>query len=395
MFDKYSIFEVYEAPLHFDGDTSVTNRVWSEMKSISHAPWVCFAAVAGAAAPAAGGELGFVVTSWYTAIHETKYMEECPEGLAIGSDETWFESLSPADKDLLTKSGTLQPVDPERKGVSYLRGPHGEDVCWYPTIVNDAPMRVVEGKYSYGIDLDGNVDGRATATTCAHQTFTGLDGTPGVDNQLYRLIGCIYGFRAAGYLEDNANRERRDEGQGNILMSVTDVDDPLNDDAVTVSFYLAETPLPKDSAGRVMPWTTYKVRHGVYGDSVKGRIVRGKLITDPADVRLPYYGNDAATDQLLRGFRMDLQISADGSAAKGLWAGYHDLASWWDQIQKLQHNAHVGEYNCPALYRAAHELADGYPDPKTGQCTALSAAFRVEAVSAFVVKPAATATGRR
>lgn len=329
--------------------------------------------------------IGFVVTSYYTAMHETKYMEECPEGLAIGSDEIWFESLSPADKDRLTQGGTLQPVDLARKQISYLRGPNGEDVCWYPTIVDDPPMRVVEGELSYGFDLDGNVDGSATATTCDHRTFTGLDGTPGVDNQLYRLLGCIYGFRSSGYIEDHANRERRDEGQGNILVEVEGVDDLLNDNDVSVSFYLANTPLPRDSVGQIIPYSSYKATPGRYGDTVSGKIVDGKLTTDSASVRLPYYGNGGAMEMYFRDFRLDVDLSTNGAHAKGFWAGYYDFDSFWDHIQKVQHNAHVGEYNCPSLYRAAQELADGFPDPKTGQCTALSSAFRFEAVAAFII----------
>ena len=43
--------------------------------------------------------------------------------------------------------------------------------------------------------------------------------------------------------------------------------------------------------------------------------------------------------------------------------------------------------DCPAMYRAAHELADGYPDPKTGQCTHLSTAFEVGAYAAFIIHP--------
>jgi hypothetical protein len=342
-------------------------------------------AVTGWDAQASDKTIGYVVTSYYTAIHETKYMEECPEGLAIGSDEIWFESLSPADKDRLTQGGTLQPVDPARKQLSYLRGPNGEDVCWYPRIVDDPPMRVVEGEFSYGFDLDGNTDGSPTETTCAHETFTGLDGTPGVDNQLYRLLGCVYGFRSSGYIEDHANRERRDEGQGNILIEVKGVDDRLNDDDVTISFYLANTPLPRDSAGKIIPYSSYRATPGRYGDKVSGKIVDGKLTTKPASVRLPYYGNGGAMEMYFPEFRLDVDLLADGAQAKGFWAGYYDVDSFWDHIQKVQHNAHVGEYNCPSLYRAAQRLADGFPDPATGQCTALSSAFRFEAVAAFII----------
>jgi hypothetical protein len=54
--------------------------------------------------------------------------------------------------------------------------------------------------------------------------------------------------------------------------------------------------------------------------------------------------------------------------------------------------------NCPSIYVAAHELADGHPDPSTGKCTSLSSAFNFTAVAAYVIHPKTTAdaasTGR-
>jgi hypothetical protein len=38
----------------------------------------------------------------------------------------------------------------------------------------------------------------------------------------------------------------------------------------------------------------------------------------------------------------------------------------------------------PAAYRALKRLADGYKDPKTGVCTALSSARKFEFVRAFI-----------
>ena len=47
----------------------------------------------------------------------------------------------------------------------------------------------------------------------------------------------------------------------------------------------------------------------------------------------------------------------------------------------------TGNFSCPAFFEAARELADGYPDPETGECTHLSSAFEVNAYSAFVIHP--------
>jgi len=338
------------------------------------------------AAAAGPGRLGFVVESWKTAIYETEYMEECPEGIAIGNDEIWLNTLSRKEKETVTKGGTLQVLDLPRRPQSYLRGPNGEDVCWSPLSVTDPPMRTVHGKYSYGLNLDGNSDGAATPKTCAHENFVSPDGTPGIDNQLYRLMGCVYGYRDKGYLEHHANRERQDESQGIILIDVEGVDDPRNDDSVEVSFYLSATTLHFDTLGRIVPFSSYQIVPGRYGDKVPGKIVDGVIETSAGGVTLPLYGNDAATDMVFRDFTIRIEMSEDGTRAKGMWAGYHPVESFWDHIAKVQHNVPVGQYDCPAMYVAAHKLADGYPDPETGQCTALSSAFFFEAAAGFVIK---------
>ena len=61
-----------------------------------------------AAAPAKKS-LGFVITDYNLAGYETKYFDECPEGLAIGNDELWWKALSPQDRDKLTNSGLIEP----------------------------------------------------------------------------------------------------------------------------------------------------------------------------------------------------------------------------------------------------------------------------------------------
>ena len=52
------------------------------------------------------------------------------------------------------------------------------------------------------------------------------------------------------------------------------------------------------------------------------------------------------------------------------------------------------KFSCPAIYVAAHELADGHRDPETGECTTLSSAFKFEAVRAFINRPDTQASAR-
>src|SRR5262249_15778533 len=117
-----------------------------------------------------------------------------------------------------------------------------------------------------------------------------------------------------------------------------------------------------------------------------GRIVDGVLTTDPIDIRFPFFANLTHAEYFLRGMRLKIDLAADGSSAKGLIAGYYDFDSVWNYIGKLGYETVAGRLDCPGLYKAAKQLADGYPDPKTGQCTALSSAFRIEAIPAFVIR---------
>ncbi len=334
-----------------------------------------------------GRTLGFVVVSFYTSMYETKYMEECPRGLAIGNDEIWWKSLDPEIRDELTNGGDIEPVTASRRAMSAKRGPNGEDVCAMPTIVEDPPMKTVKGSISYGMNLDGKVDGSATPKTCSHGNFTSPGGVSGIDNQMYRLLGCTYGWRDSGYIETNANGELRDTSQGVILVEISDVDDRRNDDDVVVRMYRANDVLPKDTQGNILPYASYRV-HDIpgYGNPAKGRIIDGVLTTDPIEAFLPYYGNLAHSEIHLKDMQIELDLEATKERVKGIIAGYRDLENFWNYIRKGGYLAVTGQFSCPATYVAAKQLADGYPDPQTGECTALSSSYSIEAIPAFVIR---------
>jgi hypothetical protein len=352
------------------------------------------ALTAASLAHADGQKAGFVITSWYTALYETPDgKEECPDGLAAGTQEIYIASLPADERERLDKATNHGAIDlddamvpvSELRRKALERGPGGKDVCWNPTAVQDPPMRTVRGRKSYGVNLDGTADGAPTANTCGHQKFLSPDGQPGIDNQWYRLIGCAYGWRSSGYMETNANGELRDSGHA-ILIELNDAGDLHNAPKVHVAFYRARDLLPKDSAGRILPFDSYTA-YDSYKYETTGRIENGVLTTEPIDIRFPFFANLTHAEYYLRAMRLRLDVAPDGSSAKGLVAGYYDLDSIWNYISKLGYETVAGRFDCPALYQAAHALADGYPDPKTGQCTALSSAFRIEAIPAFIIHP--------
>ena len=346
-------------------------------------------APADAAKTSAGGDkkaFAFVVTEFFTAIHATQFMEECPEGLTASNDENWWLT-TPADvRARVSDNGTIEPVDDRRHNIVSYRGPNNEDVCWNPTVIKDPPLRTVRGRTSYGMNLDGTEDGRATPKTCAHEKFVGFDGATKVDNQLYRVMGCIYGWRQHQYMESNANRERRDTSQGVILIEVNGVESFEKDGPVEVSFYRAVDIVPKDASANIIPYASFRIDDPKrYSATARGVIKNGVLTTEPIEARLPFASNGAVMHMALKDMRVEFRARKDAAGMEGMIVGYQDVMNWWQFIRQIESLAVVNQFSCPALYEGAWKLADGYPDPKTGQCTALSSAFTLKAIPAYVI----------
>jgi hypothetical protein len=354
---------------------------------------LCAAPAVYAADPGPSRTIGFVVKDWMTAVYESKFIDECPAGLNISNDEIWWRKLSKQERSEKTQDGLITTLN--RWFYAVRRGPAGEDVCINPEVItDDPPLLTVEGPTSFGRNLDGNVDGSATSKTCAHENFTSPDGVAGIDNQMYRLIGCIYGWRDDGVIEINANEMRRTSGLAMILIEVTDVDDTVNDDDVTVTFYRSIDQFALDSTGQVLPYSSYRVDYTDgkprYGDSLKGSIVDGVLTTESGPVRLPFYGNYNYMHPVIRDMSIKLKISDDGTNAEGHAYGYYDLDQLLYMVGGLGPVISTGNFSCPAFFTAARELADGYPDPETGECTHISSAFEVNSYAAFIIHPEQT-----
>ncbi len=350
-----------------------------------------FANSASAADSKGGGKLAFAVRDWFTSVYESKFMDECPEGLAISGDEVWWRGLNKKDRARLTDNGLIQTLN--RWGQAVRRGPNGVDICLNPSASTGDPVqRIVEGKYSYGADLDGTKDGHATAKSCAHEKFIDAnDDNKLVDNQFYRLVGCTYGWRHVGLVDLNANEMRGTSGLGMILIEVTGVDDPRNDDDVTVTFYRSVDQFALDPVGAPLPFSSYRIEtvdgKPRYSDSLKGSIKDGVIETKRGDVKLPFYGNYNFMHPVIKDMGLKLTVAEDGNSATGMVTGYYDLAMMLYWIGGMGPTIPVSYYNCPSVDTAARKLADGYPDPKTGECTSISSAFNIKAYSAFAIHP--------
>jgi hypothetical protein len=324
---------------------------------------------------ASARSIGLVLTSWNHALYETPGMKECPDG------------LQPSEADQL-KARTDSAEVLKKYGAGAARGPNGESDRLMPWLIEDPlPFKELRTTVGYGVNLDGTSDGSATAKSCVHEKFTSPEGEP-VDNQLSRVLGCTKGWRKGGFNTEYMGLEFETLRNNRILVEITGVDDEKNDPDVEVTLYKGLDRLVSTAPGQFVPYLIQRVdnREPRFTHRTHGRIVAGVLITDPiaqADFSVAWLTIPA--ERRLKDLRLRLKLTESG--AEGYFGGYEDLRIWWNLHAKTAALADAGLFGSATLYRALNRYADGFPDPATGKCTAISAQYKVTAVRALIPPP--------
>lgn len=355
------------------------------------APWICVlaanlgcivggSAAAAEAVPASGlpavvedGRIGFVLIKRIWSIYQSKDgKEECPDGFNDGPREQ-YAKLFPDNG----KPRTLLETQLLREGRQ-----------WFPTTEPETLMfKEAGGNTAPGMNLDGREK---------PGDFTSPDGVKGVDNQLFRVIGCVTNYRGPSitpiwHYEDEYVRRYV---INRFMIEITDVDSLVNDDEVTVRSYRGLDDLFTDgSIANIFPGGAQRVdaRWGKFIESTwKGRIVNGTLLTEGADVNVPASGSRVSSTSgfhVLRGLRFQLKLTPE--RAEGIMAGYVDVDAFIHHLNTTwsTHYQGYGLTSSPSVYRALRRLADGYPDPRTGAMTAISSSIDVKFVQAYLIHP--------
>jgi hypothetical protein len=338
----------------------------------------------GFAGGALGGQpqtLGFVLSEWHTAVFVDG--DTCPDGWQYDNEANWKAQFP-------TKEA--QDAHFSRCGSPQNRGPNCENVWYNPTLATDLlPYREAQSKTSYGMNLDGDTQGSGTGKTCAHKKFVSPQGEPGIDNQMYRLLGCNLGKQKGGLYDSIFNQYRIGHYTWTrFLLEVTGVDDEMNDDDVTVTIYKDRDSLVLDKDGKAVPFNSQRVNVDAkqYILSTRGRIVYGVLTTEPMRFRFPIELDAARIpgDFVLDDARLRLKLGPTG--AEGMLAGYHDIDTWWNMSVKMYSQSDVQiKGSGPSMWEAIHRLADGHKDPATGQCSAISAAYNLALTRIYIIHP--------
>jgi hypothetical protein len=366
-------------------------RLWLEMRRKMPMAALVSAALAAwmpstVRSAESGRTLGFVLTDFAPAHNPGP--GDCPQGPAQTPQQMYLATTSlPEDE----RRRLLLPENGRELTGRAIRGPKGEDLCRVPEAVTHPPIHTVESKIGVGLDLDGAADGQAPPGTCAHESFTSPAGERGIDNQQYRAIGCIGFYRQGDYAR--LINSFMTGGEFTILIEITGVDDLRNDDAVEIGIYNSKDPVFTDAAGKVLPHASLRIADGAKSPNVlHGHIKDGVLTTEPGEIRLGFSQAAAPAEYIFKAARFRLELDGE-SGLKGLMGGYRTLANIQGGGSSAGAGAVIG-MDCPGYQAALRLLADGFPDPETGKCTAISVAHHVEGIPAFVIHPKPVATSR-
>ncbi len=336
---------------------------------------------------------GYVMARWSDEIpHDDP--GECPEGLNVTEVEYFPEQW----KRYMAERQRVREAEGR-----FIRWDHAllpPDACQDPLSQPDPGYLTLDGPAKVaGLDLDGidSTKASAGANACAHDDFTSPAGELGVDNQAWRLMGCVRGYRPNDLMDRlHQSNTMIKEGGYAILMEISGMDDPRDDDAVEVQFLSAAAPVTLDAVGDPMehvsftahPDTTYQ------SERARGRIENGILTTDPIDLRLKIKQQTQDNAVYYRDARIRAEVLEDGRI-QGIVGGYWDSENFWSMMNdhtiggtpQGRNAAFNRGFMCAGLYHAIPRVADGHPDPETGRCTSISMALHFEAKPAFVIRP--------
>jgi hypothetical protein len=337
----------------------------------------------------AGDTKGFLVSWFDISQYYDNEGRNCPHGINPGPEEYYIRELKRIgtpqeeidhylDNFLdLSQAAKTAPVVQMRGRID------GKPVDVYanPTSVPDPNIYLVEGPHSYGFNLDGKTD---TGGFTDPET-----GVRGIDNQIFKAVGCTQEIRQ--HAQDEYAPLNISywgvvvEVMPALLIEISDIDDPMNDDDVTVSILRGQERPVRDSAGGLLAGMSFRVDPNPKWQNVlKGQIRDGVITTVPTNI-------DIATDPFVMpehnftDARLRLKIKKDGTLDGKLGAYHKWFPFYWKYGVGTWGVEATNNIDLPGLYYALRKLADADPDPETGENTSISVAFQIDAVPAFVI----------
>ena len=344
----------------------------------------------GLFAAAASAETRSFVISYFYDASWSDGKTDCPDGMNMSAIDFYRRDLARAGKthdeieaalkDFPGEGGLKQPWVP----MVVTRGNGKDNVYAHPETMPDPGLKEVKGHYAYGFNLDGK--GAASPNSFEDPETH----EQGVNNQMYRTMGCIHAFRGL----PPPGRPSLPENLWDVLRDVIPawlitIDAPNGfdkDGPATVTWDRSLDRITRDASGAVAQADmTFRIdgdprSHNVLQAEIKDGVV--KVMDGHLHMQLDPY---LQPELEMTNTHMRITFNPDGSF-RAFVGGYQP---WRIIYYGLADQGHIKEYatstDIPAVYYSLKRNADADPDPKTGQNRLISSTYEIEAVRAFTV----------
>ena len=336
------------------------------------------------------------VVSWF-GLAANSSDGDCSQGVHPSTEKVYARyldrlGLPPTDVEkyrtaLLAGKTIFDPTVPGLSDVVINRGRiDGKPVnAWrHPAAVPDVDLPGLDGKLAYGFNLDGEGERKPNSfeDPQTHER--------GVENQLYRAVGCARAMRGTLNTEPTYWKWLWDQLRDSMPAWLITIkgEDLSKDGPVTVDFDRAVEHARANPDGSHRRNMSYRVdtdprSHNEFQGEIKNRVLtirtreNFRWLADP--LVIPEIG--------LSKFNTRLYLKPDGSL-DGFIGGFQNWHMIYGGLAGL---AIGGESSVTGdivqYYHLMRKNADADPDPATGQNMSISAAYYLKAVPAFTASP--------
>jgi hypothetical protein len=347
---------------------------------------------AGFAGPGAKAETRGYAVSWFYMAAESQN-DDCPQGTNPLSEEMATKILKGMGKSDDEIKTLFKDYPANMYGPMYMRGRiNGKPANVYinPTSVPDPNIKTAQGHVEYGFNLDGKDGPNDFVDPQTKQT--------GVDDMLYRALGCFITQRASAgqrptypAIQWDMTRDQMPAWIVEVSGIERDANGKIKDGDVKLGIFRATGPVTRNAAGDPQSDMSFTADTNPRTQNIVHATMRdGTLTTDPFEFNMiqdPF----AVTEYHFKKTQIRLTLNDDGTA-KGVLGGYQP---WLPIYEGFALGGSVNELNlsidAPGIYYAFKRLADAYPDA-SGQNQYISSSYIIEAVPAFITHPNADKT---
>ena len=243
-------------------------------------------------------------------------------------------------------------------------------------VVQKLDFAEAEDGVVWGFDLDGLDSDVGDSKGCGKQDFVDPEGNTGIDNAFAQIFPAIENTEAAAVHELMQNAIN--DGELLLVAEVLGLDDPMDDDCVTVRFGSAEGTPMMGTDGYLLDGQSFTPKPGLTPSLTETtEIVDGQLIARGLEVNLDLRILDVTLAMAVQDGMIRMDFDPESNAVTGHFGGGFSTA----YVVEVLANSGVDDAVSDLLSTALPLAAD--LDGPDGECTDMSVDLEFTAVPAF------------